>query len=88
MTVLEMWHGPCSGTYHYTLNDCVSAAITGVEARCAGTDEFPLLVVRRVAPLVWLAMPGHEDSVPDEPDLVEHELRVTSTSGVREPEAL
>lgn len=63
MTPLVEWWDDACGTRHIRINGCLATSVSDREARDAH-DEFAygVLVTRRVAPLVWLAMPGHEDS--------------------------
>jgi hypothetical protein len=56
-----MWEQFGDHTMHYRVNGCLEARITDREAREAD-DHFLFreMVTKRVAPLVWLAMPSHD----------------------------
>jgi hypothetical protein len=61
MTVLERWDEPARSRYIFRANGCLDTHITAAEVRsCAAAAA---LTAERVAPLIWLAMPGHEYDV-------------------------
>lgn len=46
----------------FTVAGCLEAVVTEREARELPTNrDFERLAVERMAPLLWLSMPGHED---------------------------
>ncbi|WCB94455.1 hypothetical protein DSM104299_03192 [Baekduia alba] len=64
MTTLVEWHdfgiGPA---LTYEVNGAVSATITRSEAyEVRDSSEWRRLVLARIAPLVWLAMPVHDSA--------------------------
>lgn len=71
MTTLVNWFYLVRLEDRYVVNGCLESRITEHEARkesrwWAGDDWYRRLVVRRLAPLVWLAMPCHDDPMTDE----------------------
>lgn len=67
MTVVETWDSEdlhCGYNLHYTVNDCLEMMITRVECLTVSVSEFETLIIKRLAPLIWLAMPCHDEAHP------------------------
>jgi hypothetical protein len=65
MTTLARYDDPFRDKAVFTVNGCLAAVITPHDAReLPSLALFPQLVIERVAPLVWLAMPCHDGDRP------------------------
>jgi hypothetical protein len=58
MTALDWWDDLARARRSFRVNDCLYAHIGEAETR--STDDIVTLTTSRVAPLIWLAMPGHD----------------------------
>lgn len=65
MTVVELWMEPYLRTQTVRVNRCLTAHITWYElVRHPGPfpDVFWTLLVEKLTPLIWLAMPVHDET--------------------------
>lgn len=63
MTLLERLRCPPSCDDVFIVNGCLDVRITSREAREADyvmPGAYSSLVLQRILPLMWLAMPGHD----------------------------
>lgn len=58
MTVLLRYDEERTFDAVFVVNGCLEARVSFSEA--VNTTDFPKLCADRIAPLIWLAMPGHE----------------------------
>lgn len=70
MTLVDSWNGPDRLTYR--VNRCLVCHIYRAEVVAATVPEFAQLVNKRLAPLIWMAMPVHDEPHPDQ---VREEMR-------------